>query len=101
MERNSQGKKAQPLVDSAPAYWVYLVECADGTLYTGCARDVEQRVAAHNAGQGAKYTRSRLPVRVVYVEAAVDRGSALRREAESKKMGREEKVGLIGYSSKG
>src|SRR3990167_8564441 len=100
MERNSQGKKAgkterteksarQP-ASGAPAYWVYLVECADGTLYTGCARDVEKRVAAHNAGQGAKYTRSRLPVRLVYVEAAVDRGSALRREAEIKKMGREE-----------
>ncbi len=65
---------------------VYIVECADGSLYTGIARDVEARVAQHNGGTGAKYTRSRLPVRLVYHEEAESRGEALHREYEIKQM---------------
>ncbi len=65
---------------------MYIVECADGSLYTGIARDVPARVVQHNAGTGARYTRARLPVRVVHVEVVIDRGSALRREHAIKKL---------------
>ena len=54
-------------------YFVYLLRCADGTLYTGCTNDLDRRLAAHNAGKGAKYTRSRRPVVLVYREQAADR----------------------------
>ena len=75
---------------------VYIVRCADQTLYTGVARDLPARVFAHNAGRGAKYTRSRLPVELVYRELAEDRSTALRREHEIKRMSAQAKRGLIG-----
>ncbi len=65
---------------------VYMVRCADGTLYTGIAKDVERRVVQHNTGQGAKYTRGRGPVILVYREAVKDRPAALRREHEIKQL---------------
>ena len=76
-------------------YFVYILRCGDGTLYTGSTNDVEKRVAAHNAGRGAKYTKPRLPVTVVYREDAADKGAALRREAEIKRLKRGEKLALI------
>ena len=57
-------------------YFVYLLRCADGTLYTGCTNDLDRRLAAHNAGKGAKYTRSRRPVVLVYREQAAERSAA-------------------------
>lgn len=75
--------------------YVYLVECADGSLYTGWAVDVERRVKAHNAGRGARYTRWHRPVKLVYVEAQPDRAAAMRREAEIKRWPRERKLQLI------
>ena len=79
-----------------PLMWhVYIVRCADSSLYTGVARDLSARVCAHNAGRGAKYTRSRLPVELVYRELAEDRGAALRREHEIKRMAPEVKRALI------
>lgn len=74
---------------------VYIVECADGTLYTGVATDVAARIAVHNAGKGAKYTRGRLPVRLRYQEAASDRGAALRREHAIKQLSRAAKQRLV------
>lgn len=76
-------------------WFVYIVRCADRTLYTGVAKDLAGRIEAHNAGQGAKYTRSRLPVRLVYSEEAADRGAALRREHAIKRLSREAKRALI------
>ena len=74
-------------IAAAKADWsVYVVECADRTLYTGIARDVVVRVAQHNDGSGARYTRGRRPVRLLYVEVAADRASALRREYEIKQL---------------
>ena len=67
-------------------WFVYIVRCSDRTLYTGVTTDADKRVAEHNRGQGARYTRSRLPVELVYVEPAADRGAALRREGEIKRM---------------
>lgn len=78
------------------AYWVYILRCADDTLYTGVTDDVERRAAAHNSGKGAKYTRGRGPVRVVYRELCPDKSAALRREWAIKRLSRKEKLGLIG-----
>jgi putative endonuclease len=81
---------------SASAWWVYLLRCADGTLYTGITTDVMRRVAEHNGdgGAGARYTRSRRPVQLVYVEAAASRAAASRREAEIKQLDRARKLAL-------
>lgn len=76
-------------------YWVYILRCADGTLYTGCTNDLSRRLAAHNAGKGAKYTRSRRPVELVYREEVPDKSAALRREAAIKGLRRGEKLALI------
>ena len=76
-------------------YWVYLLRCGDGSLYTGCTNDLVRRLRAHQSGRGAKYTRSRLPVELVYREPAADRSAALRREAAIKAMTRAEKLALL------
>jgi putative endonuclease len=78
------------------AVYIYIVECADQTLYTGWTTDVERRLKAHNAGRGAKYTQQRQPVRLVYIEEAPDRRAALKRELQIKRMSRVEKLKLIG-----
>lgn len=72
-----------------------MVKCADHSLYTGVAKDLEARLFEHNRGKGAKYTRGRRPVYLVYQETAKDRGAALRREAEIKKMTRIQKQRLF------
>lgn len=66
--------------------YVYIVRCRDGSLYTGWTNHLEQRIRTHNAGKGAKYTRSRLPVELVYSELFETKEEALRREAEIKRM---------------
>ena len=76
------------------AWTVYLARCRDGTLYTGITTDPERRLAEHNAGSGAAYTRTRLPVVLVYWEAASDRSSALRREHAIKGLSRAGKEAL-------
>jgi putative endonuclease len=76
-------------------YFVYVLECADKTLYTGITNDLAKRLAAHSAGKGSKYVRSRLPVRVVYSEHQPDRATASKREAEIKKMPRSQKLSLL------
>lgn len=82
-------------------HYVYVVECSDGTLYTGYTTDVDRRVEEHNAGEGAKYTRGRTPVSLVHVEKFDDRGGAMSREAEIKTLSREEKERLVGWSDDG
>ena len=74
---------------------VYIVECADGSLYTGWAMDVAQRVKTHNAGRGARYTRLHGPVKLVYAEEQPDRVAAQKRELEIKRWPREKKLRLI------
>ena len=74
---------------------VYLLRCRDGSLYTGATNDLERRLAHHVAGRGARYTRSRLPVRLVHAEPARDRSAALRREAAVKRLSRTEKLALV------
>jgi putative endonuclease len=82
-------------------WYVYIVRCRDRTLYTGVARDLHARIETHNKGVGAKYTRSRLPVRLVYQERAADRGAALRREHAIKRLTRSEKLALTKRRSGG
>jgi putative endonuclease len=86
---------------TAPAWWVYVVRCADGSLYTGVARDLAARISAHNAGRGARYTRGRGPVTLVYQEAADDRAGAQRREAAIKRLPAAAKAGLAAPAAAG
>lgn len=76
-------------------WFVYMVRCADQSLYTGVAIDVAARVLRHNEGTGARYTRSRRPVELVYSEQSADKSSALRREAEIKRLSAVEKRAMI------
>jgi putative endonuclease len=76
-------------------FYCYILECADGTYYTGWTVDPEKRVAVHNKGRGARYTRTRCPVKLVYVEELPDRKSAMKREIAIKKMKRRGKMMLI------
>ncbi len=77
------------------AWFVYMLRCRDNSLYTGCTDDVDRRAAVHNSGKGAKYTRSRRPVAVVYREECPDRSAALKREWTIKQLTHPEKEALI------
>jgi len=79
-------------------HFVYVLRCADGTLYTGWTTDLERRVKAHNSGKGAKYTRSRTPVELVYFEEFDDKIEAQKREYAVKRLSRAEKEELISRS---
>jgi len=82
-------------------FYVYIVECRDGTYYTGYTPDIERRVKLHNAGKGAKYTRGRAPVKVVYAKGYRHRGDALRAEISVKRLNHEEKLGLAKIFGRG
>ena len=77
------------------AWFVYMLWCGDGSLYTGCTDNVPRRLAVHQSGKGAKYTRSRLPVSLAYTEELADKSAALRREAGIKRLSRRQKLELI------
>ena len=83
------------MADKEPEYYCYMVECSDGSLYTGWTTDPERRVKEHNAGRGALYTRWRRPVELKYLEKKKDRSTAQRRENEIKKLTREKKIALV------
>ncbi|SNZ15752.1 putative endonuclease [Natronoarchaeum philippinense] len=76
-------------------HYVYVLECADGTFYTGYTTDVERRVAEHDAGEGAKYTRGRTPVELVHTERFDSRSAAMSREYELKQLSRPAKERLV------
>ena len=77
-------------------FYCYILECSDGTFYTGWTNDPERRVAQHNKGKGARYTKTRRPVKLVYLEEQPDKITALKRELQIKKLKREQKLKLIG-----
>lgn len=79
----------------ARKWYVYILQCADGTLYTGITNDLDRRLKAHNAGTASKYTRVRRPVAMVYREEADTKGDALRRELQIKSMSRQQKMSLF------
>src|SRR5215213_2767461 len=89
MPRMARKPKARP---SESEWFVYMVRCADGSLYTGIAKDVARRCQEHNNGTASRYTRTRLPAELVYHEAQPDQSSALKREAAIKAMDRREKL---------
>ena len=76
-------------------WFVYILNCADGTLYTGITNDIDRRIKAHNAGTASKYTRVRRPVSIVYSEEVETKGDALRRELQIKRLTRSEKMEII------
>jgi predicted GIY-YIG superfamily endonuclease len=86
-----KGRKPRPK-PPGDRWFVYLLRCADGSLYTGIAKDVDRRCQQHNAGTASRYTRSRLPVVVVYQEVHASRSLALRREAAIKALTRRQKL---------
>jgi putative endonuclease len=88
-------RSPEPPPWSETAAYVYIVECADGTFYTGWSKDVAARVRVHNAGRGARYTRARRPVRLCYWEECPDRAAAMRRELQIKHLSRARKQALI------
>ncbi len=77
---------------------IYILECSDGSLYTGITNNLTKRLTAHSNGHGAKYTKGRGPLKHLYSEAAVDRGEAQKRESSIKKLSRAEKLRLIATS---
>jgi predicted GIY-YIG superfamily endonuclease len=92
MLKKGRSRRPKPPGDR---WFVYLIRCADGSLYTGITKDVSRRCEQHQAGTASRYTRSRLPVEVVYQEAHVGRSLALRREAAIKSLSRRQKMSLI------
>ena len=92
---NSRSPKAAE-ANGGRAFYCYIVECADGTLYTGWTVDVARRVKTHNAGRGARYTRTRRPVRLLYCEPQPSRAAAMKREAAIKTWPRARKLRLAG-----
>lgn len=75
--------------------YTYILKCSDNTLYTGWTNDLEKRLKAHNAGKGAKYTKTRLPVEIVYYESFENKIDAMKREYAIKQLSRKEKLALI------
>lgn len=75
--------------------YTYIVQCSDGTLYTGWTNDINKRIKVHNQGKGAKYTKSRLPVKLVYSEEYDTRREAMQREYAIKQLNRKEKLALV------
>jgi len=78
------------------SWFCYLLRCADDTLYCGITNDLDKRLAAHNAGTASKYTRARVPVKLVFAERCANRSEASRRESEIKNMSRASKLELLG-----
>jgi putative endonuclease len=85
----------------AHSAWVYVLRCADGSLYTGWSSDVQRRLAAHSAGRASRYTASRLPVELVLVLPMPDRSAAMREEARIKALQRDQKLALIAAAGGG
>jgi len=80
---------------SAPSFYCYMVQCADGSYYTGWSTDPTRRVEQHNQGTGARYTRMHRPVLLVYIEQVADRSTAMKREQAIKKLSRQKKIALV------
>lgn len=78
-----------------PSYVVYILECSDGSLYTGITNNLEKRLQMHTAGKASKFTRARLPIKLVYTEGEYSKGEALSREIAIKKLTKSQKLTLI------
>lgn len=76
-------------------HYVYIAECNDGSYYTGYTSNIEKRIKAHNEGKGAKYTRGRIPVKLIYCEDCMTKSEALKREHQIKKLNKKQKIQLV------
>jgi len=76
-------------------YYVYILHCSDGSIYTGYAIDIKRRLQEHREGKGSKYVRSRLPVKLIYIERFRSKSRAMKREIEIKSLDREEKIKML------
>jgi putative endonuclease len=101
LKENGRRQDGAPMGKQTGICYTYIIQCSDGTLYTGWTNDIEKRVLTHNAGKGAKYTRSRTPVKLVYLEQADTKKRAMQREAQIKRLSRYEKEQLIRSSTNG
>jgi putative endonuclease len=97
--KGPESRRRRPPPAATKSWSVYVLRCAGGTLYTGITNDLEERLKAHRAGRGAKYTRGRLPLELMYVQRVASRGVAARREREIKSLGRCGKLALIGVEA--
>jgi putative endonuclease len=88
------------MTNSGDEVVVYMIQCSDGSLYTGWTTDIVRRVQQHNAGRGARYTASRRPVQLVFTEPQPDRRTAMRRELQIKRMRRQQKLKLAADAAK-
>lgn len=98
MQTNKKDIKRKSVADKGQTeteHFIYIIECSDGSWYTGYTVDIERRVAEHNRGEGAKYTRGRTPVKLIYQESFSSRSSAQKREYEIKKLPRAKKEELL------
>jgi len=98
MRRRQAGSERDTRARSRDRWFVYLLRCADGTLYTGITKDLERRCRQHDAGTASRYTRSRRPTSLVYRESHASRSLALKREAAIKALSRQQKDLLIGLA---
>lgn len=94
--KNCRKSISEDAIPSHKSHFVYILGCKDGSLYTGYTTQLRRRLDAHNGGKGAKYTRGRGPVELLYWEEGADRSWGLKREDAIKKLSRKEKEGLIG-----
>ena len=90
----------QDIAHDEPPWIVYILQCADMTLYTGITTDLDARLLKHDRGTGAKYTRGRGPYKVIFLETCATKSAALKRELEIKKLSRNAKLALKNYASK-
>lgn len=95
-----EGEEALAAEEATKLHYAYILRCADGTLYSGYTTNPQGRLAVHNRGRGSKYTRSRLPVELVYTECFATKGEALSREAALKRLPRHQKLLLIEQARK-
>ena len=93
--KSARARRALPPIPPAAVHYVYILRCADGTLYTGYTTDPERRLEEHNAGEGAKYTRGRTPVERVHLETFASQSKAMQREHAIKQLSRAEKKQLV------
>lgn len=95
IQNNDRGEETHVEQQPPAPFFVYILQCVDDTLYTGWTNDLEKRVAAHNSGRGAKYTRARRPVKLVYWEKCETKQAAMRREWQIKQLPRPQKLALM------
>jgi len=95
VKKSNPAQSSQKRGTAAHKWLVYILRCGDGSFYTGITNDLSRRLETHKTGKASRYTRSRLPVKLVYVESAGDRSVALRREILIKQMRRQQKEGLV------